>query len=235
MYLTSSNSKTIKGEKKGYKTFILYLAPEKRNEMGKNLCAKSSEMCRLGCLFSSGLGGFGNVAKARIQKTNEFISDIPKFIEILSAEITVLKFKHKNLAIRLNGTSDFLFENIKINGKNIFEIHSDVQFYDYTKYEKRVLNNKIKNYHLTFSRSENNQKETIKVLESGHNVAVIFDKLPQTYLGYKVINGDESDLRFLDEKNVVVGLKYKNTTNKGASNINKIVKESNFVVKSKDL
>jgi len=40
------------------------------------------------------------------------------------------------------------------------------------------------------------------------NVAVVFRNkiLPETYLGYKVINGDKTDLRFLDEKGVIVGL-----------------------------
>ncbi len=37
-------------------------------------------------------------------------------------------------------------------------------------------------------------------------------------MGYDVINGDESDARFLDKKNVIVGLKYKRLTYKGANN-----------------
>jgi hypothetical protein len=66
-----------------------------------------------------------------------------------------------------------------------------------------------KNYHLTFSRKENNQNKVELISSMGGNVAVVFDKLPKTYLGKKVVDGDESDLRFLDEKNVIVGLKAK--------------------------
>ena len=32
---------------------------------------------------------------------------------------------------------------------------------------------------------------------------------PETYKGYKVINGDLHDMRFTDPKNVIVGLKEK--------------------------
>ncbi len=82
---------------------------------------------------------------------------------------------------------------------------SDVQFYDYTKIVKTFDRVLPANYHLTFSRSESNQAEVLKVLANGGNVAVVFNNLPETYLGYKVISGDETDLRFLDEKNVIVG------------------------------
>ena len=35
------------------------------------------------------------------------------------------------------------------------------------------------------------------------------DFVPETYKGFKVIRGDEHDLRFTDPKNVIVGLKEK--------------------------
>ena len=60
---------------------------------------------------------------------------------------------------------------------------------------------------LTFSRSETNETDAIKILESGHNVAVVFaGNMPEAWNGYRVINGDEHDLRHLDPKGVVVGL-----------------------------
>ena len=53
---------------------------------------------------------------------------------------------------------------------------------------------------------------------AGMNVAVVFKKeLPDTYFGKKVINGDDTDLRFLDEKNVIVGLKAKGKAKKDTS------------------
>ena len=107
-----------------------------------------------------------------------------------------------------------MFENHKI-----MELFPNVQFYDYTKHFKRMLKylrgELPKNYHLTFSRNEANDKETMEVLRHGGNVAIVFRKnLPEYYQGYKVISGDDHDLRFLDDKNVIVGLKEKLTLNK---------------------
>ncbi len=107
---------------------------------------------------------------------------------------------------------------------------NDVQFYDYTKNPVRFEVELPANYHLTFSRSETNHAEAMKLLERGFNVAWVFHgNLPETYLGYKVINGDETDLRVLDPKGVIVGLKYKNNTGKGGEIANKFAIESGFV------
>ena len=122
-------------------------------------------------------------------------------------------------AFRLNGTSDLSWEKYEVpgTGKNIFECFPEVQFYDYTK----VLGRKtagIKNYHLTFSRAESNEMDARLAASSGMNVAVVFKKdLPATYFGKKVINGDDTDLRFLDEANVIVGLKAKGKAKKDTS------------------
>ena len=63
-----------------------------------------------------------------------------------------------------------------------------------------------------------NKHASARPKSNGMNVAVVFRKeLPATYLGRKVINGDETDLRFLDEKNVIVGLKAKGKAKKDTS------------------
>jgi hypothetical protein len=68
---------------------------------------------------------------------------------------------------------------------------------------------------LTFSRSETNEALAVDVLRNGGNVAVVFaGVLPSAWQGYNVVNGDESDLRFLDKKNVVVGLRAKGDAKK---------------------
>jgi len=141
----------------------------------------------------------------------------------LYTEIEKLVNKHSKLdervCIRLNGTSDLSWEKFKVkDNKSIIELFPQVQFYDYTKNYIRFSRVLPLNYHLTFSRSEVNDDKVEELLSQGHNVAVVFDKLPETFKGYKVVNGDLSDLRFKDEKNVVVGLKYKQMTGKGADN-----------------
>ncbi len=86
-----------------------------------------------------------------------------------------------------------------------------VQFYDYTKIP-RPWRRTLPNYHLTFSFSGANLTDALSALQHGINVAVVFQRqLPSTWNGYPVINGDESDLRFIDAKGVIVGLKAKGT------------------------
>ena len=98
---------------------------------------------------------------------------------------------------------------------------SNVQWYDYTKIQARMmryLEGKMpSNYHLTFSKSENNWDKCLEVLKHGGNVAAVFNKLPETFMGYDVIDGDKSDLRFLDPFNVIVGLKAKGMARKDKS------------------
>ena len=243
--LSFNNAKTVKGEKYGYKTYILYMSPHTQNSLGKNICPNASKGCADACLYKSGFGGiYTSVQNGRIAKTELFLTDRKFFLEYLKAEITKVKAKHDKigdkLCIRLNGTSDLAYETFKIEGKNIMEHFPDIQFYDYTKSSKRmakfVSGDFPKNYQLTFSRSEDNDIETDIVLGNGGNVAIVFrNGLPTTYKGFNVINGDESDLRFLDEENVVVGLKYKNVTGEGGKESNDNSKESGFVIDTETL
>ena len=231
--LTRDNYKTVKGEKFGYITYILYMSPHRDNSRGVNLCPFASRGCAAACLFGSGFGGmFEKVANSRRERSELFLSDRKLFLGKLDIEIGMLMRKHKGdrLVIRLNGTSDISYETYKVrDGKNIFELYPDIQFYDYTKNYLRFNRELPGNYHLTFSRSENNGAKADKLLELGYNVAVVFDVVPKRWRGYKVIDGDKSDLRFLDGKNVVVGLKYKKLTGKGVNNAS--VMDMGFVVK----
>ena len=116
---------------------------------------------------------------------------------------------------RLNGTSDLSFEKYEVvrdgvTYKNIFSAFPDVQFYDYTK----ILGRKVKdipNYHLTFSAADGNDADVLAAIAQGYNVATVFglkktQPMPDNYQGRPVFNGDDSDLRFLDPKGVIVGL-----------------------------
>lgn len=234
--LTRNNHKTIKGEKMGYVTYILYMSPFTDNTKGINVCPFATEGCSKSCLFNSGMGGmYEQVRNGRKNKTEWFLENRKEFLMQLVSEINAAVKRHKDKAIvtvRLNGTSDISYEKFKIkDGKNIFELFPDIQFYDYTKNHKRFTNDLPKNYHLTFSRSEVNEKEAIKLLKNGNNVAVVFNKvLPEKYLGYKVVDGDDTDLRFLNDKGVIIGLKYKNVTGKNGGELNKFAKTSGFVV-----
>lgn len=234
--LSFDNVKTIKGEKKGYKTFILYLSPFTLNSKGVNLCPMASNGCASACLFESGFGGlFEGVRNGRTEKTEFYLSDRIGFLDKLVVELTKLQNKFKDseltLAIRLNGTSDISFEKqVTSNGKTIFDTFPSIQFYDYTKNYTRFKKALPSNYHLTFSRSEINENIAMDLLSKGVNVSMEFDKLPETYKGYKVVNGDEDDLTFLHPKGVIIGLKYKKNRSKGGKEKNIEALKSGFVV-----
>lgn len=238
--LSTNNAKTIKGEKLGYMTYILYMSPFTANSKGINVCSHASKGCADSCLVGSGFGGmYENVNKGRVAKTEYFLSSRVEFMFQLKSEIEKAIKKHEGKAIvtfRLNGTSDLPYEKYKVfeGGKNIFELFPDVQFYDYTKNYLRFDKVLPSNYHLTFSRSETNHAKAMELLGRGVNVAMVFDKLPSTFEGFEVINADLDDLRFLDKKGVICGLKYKKMTGKGGAEKNKVAFESGFVLKASE-
>lgn len=218
--LSTQNFKTVKGEKFGILTGILYLAPAKLS--GFEVCPKRSEGCTASCLYSAGMGAFSNVQKARIQKTLFYFGDRPKFLELIKEDIKKLQKQAKKdgqkLAIRLNGTSDLNWMQ-----HDVFSSFPDVQFYDYTKVFNRLTKEIPSNYHLTFSKSENNDSECIRALKLGFNVAVVFDTkkgdaLPASWNGFPVYDGDDTDTRFLDPKGgYVIGLRAKGQAKKDIS------------------
>ena len=212
--LTAGNAKIIKGEKLGYLTKGIHLAPA--NLSGYEVCRWRSKGCTMACLNTAGRGIMQRTQDSRIAKTKLFFEQRFDFFTKLSKEITsTIKSASKKgmqAVFRPNLTSDIPWESeFNEDGQNIFEKHSSTQFYDYTKSFKRMkafLNGELpSNYHLTFSCSETNEKIAKLVLEMGGNVAVVFrNQLPATWNGVEVIDGDESDLRFLDKQGVVVGL-----------------------------
>ncbi len=199
-----SNTKTLKGESLGYRTYIMHLAPGMLS--GFQVCASASSGCLKACLNLSGMGKFSNVQDARIAKTKLFFEDRGAFLDKLVKEIQAAVKSSKKAGLipvfRLNGTSDIRWENIPVRGyRNLFQLFPDIQFYDYTKHSNRK--NIPDNYHLTFSRSETNEDQILTVT---YNTAVVFETLPTTYLGLPVVDGTETDLRFLDPQGVIVGL-----------------------------
>jgi hypothetical protein len=229
--LSTGNPKLMKGEKQGYLSFILHLAPSWLS--GRNTCPMASNGCAAACLNTAGRGGMfkrgettNNIQRARIRKTLQFFDYREQFMADLVKDITlaIKQAEKKNMipVFRLNGTSDLRWETVPVLGfRNIMEMFPQVQFYDYTKLPNR--RNIPANYHLTFSRSEENEH----LIPQDMNVAVVFDTLPTTYLGRPVVNGDDTDLRFLDPQGVVVGLKAKGKAKRDTSGFTVITKRNN--------
>jgi hypothetical protein len=217
-----SNIKTAKSDNSqdDYLTYSLSLAPSKAS--GFNLCPSASPGCIKDCLFTSGraITFPRTIQPARIAKSRFFMLYRQDFLNKLNFEIDRANRKVKKigakLCIRLNVFSDIVWERV---APNLFEQFSDITWYDYTKIIPRMekyLNGGLPpNYHLTFSRSENNWSTCIDFLNRGANVAVPFAitrtrALPATYLGYPVIDGDLTDLRFLDPQGgYIIGLRAK--------------------------
>lgn len=218
-----TNAKTVKGEKYGVKTAILYLMPS--NKSGAQLCPMAAlALCADPCLFVAGRGAMSNVMLSRLRKTLFFLQFREQFMRQLHNEILALRAKAKRdgfkLLVRLNGTSDIRWENIPVASglgisMNIFDVFGDVQFYDYTKIPNRK--NIPENYDLTFSYSGATQygKFVERAVQSGQRIAVVFRNRATVdamlsngdkFLGLPIVDGDDSDIRHLDPKAAVVAL-----------------------------
>ena len=216
----NADAKTIKGTGKGYLTGICYLSPASIAGLG-NLCPHSSEGCRTACLYTAGRAGiFKSINKARLARTRLLFADRKAFGEQMQKEISALvrKADRDGLTpvVRLNGTSDLTVESIF---PHLFARFPKVQFYDYTKSPRRAkawAEGKLpRNYHLTFSLSEENESDATDLLEAGVNVAMVarnwqpgikwapFGRiLPLGFYNvgpYETFDADLSDLRFLDK------------------------------------
>lgn len=209
----SSDAKTVKGEKSGVLTGVLYLAPHTLS--GYQVCPSATEGCMAACLYTAGQGVYSNVQKSRLNRTRWFFEERESFMATIVADIEriVRKATKDGMipAIRLNGTSDIAWEKIRFTKggtsyRSLMEAFPEVQFYDYTKIVGRKAALNLPNYHLTFSLAESNDFLAVKALSEGYNVAVVMrvkrraDAKPATWSGYPVVDGDVDDIRFNDPK-----------------------------------
>lgn len=239
-----SQPKAKKGQAVGYLTAVLHLAPHTLAGRG-NVCHFASPECRAACLNTAGRGGIGAgsdddirarrtnaIQRARIARTERFFDHSALFLDDLAREIARHVARAERLgmvpAIRLNGTSDIQWEKV---APGLFGEFSHVQFYDYTKYpfHRRPTSALPSNYHLTMSYSGHNADACLDALANGRNVATVFAvakgaPLPSMFGAHRVIDGDETDLRFLDPSPVIVGLRAKGRARKDT--------ESPFIVRA---
>lgn len=225
-----TNAKTIKGEKYGIKTAILYLMPAKQS--GVQLCPMAAIAgCEKACLFTAGRGAMSNVMLSRLRKTLYFNQYRDLFMNQLHNELIRERAKAKRrgykLIVRLNGTSDIRFENIAVSGyPNIMQALPDIQYYDYSKLANR--RNIPANYDITFSYSgvADYAPYVAKAVANGERIAVVFRDRAivermlangETFLGLPVIDGDNSDIRHIEPKGVIVALYAKGKARKDQS------------------
>jgi hypothetical protein len=237
LFNVDANPKTIKGQKYGFKTLVLYLAPHTLS--GFNVCPMAEiAQCVKACLNTAGNPAYAEMKrKGRLNKTKYFLEDRNNFMLHLAREIALEKSKASEyqILVRLNGTSDIRWEleSIIVDDKtgkkigknpgkydNLMSLFPEVQFYDYTKIANR--HSIPANYDLTFSYSGvlGYQKYVSRAIESGMRIAVVFrDKkaIPDTFLGLRCVDGDDSDIRHLDPRGVIVALYAKGAAKKDTS------------------
>jgi hypothetical protein len=203
-------------------------------------------------------GGFeGDVINCRRRRTlmlahvqEAFMARVASLIDLRSEKMP------GRYAARLNVTSDLVWERLKFYNplagefNTLLEVFPKVQFYDYTKNCKRytdwLLGKLPSNYYLTFSMSEINALYALHALARGGAVTVIFDALPErtggdahvrypaepipeSFCGFRVVDGDQTDLRFEDRERFgipnnqgfVVGLRLKGTKHRREYNLDK--------------
>ena len=212
-----TNAKTVKGQKKGFITAILYMLPWKFAGVG-NVCPMAYiAKCFEGCLNTAGRGAFSNVQLARKRKTELFYAERKPFMSTVVDDVRrAIRKAEKTGAtplVRLNGTSDIRWETIPVDVDgvlypNIMSAFPYVQFYDYTKIVGRTVPS---NYDLTFSYSGVPEYKPFvdRAVAEGMRIAVVFrhrDKIPTTFMGMPVVDGDDTDIRHLDPKGVIVAL-----------------------------
>ncbi len=212
--LLSTSKKSEKCGKVGVLNRVLYLTPGV-------FCPAATPGCLKGCLgHTSGLMQLPSSTIARDRRTALYLESNDLFMQMLRVEIEHLRENARRLkltpAVRLNGTSDIPWE---ILHPRVFDQFPDVQFFDYTKLHKRVrqfLSGSLgsrkwpANYHLTYSADGSDRETSREVLSAGGNVATVFHPvIPTKWWNTCVIDGDEHDARFLDQKGVIVGLRAK--------------------------
>jgi hypothetical protein len=216
------NPKAAKARDYGWLNAIHYMAPATMAEVG-NLCQRASKACEELCLgWFSGQAGMAKdgqlnsvrasrIAKARrfMRDRQSYLADMVKATELAEAQADRLGL---SLCVRPNGSTDIAWERIRVwrNGTlhpNIMTAFPRVQFTDYTKIASRFAKPLPSNYSLTYSRAEGRDEEAHRLLDAGHNVAIVFSgNRPRQWCGVATIDGDEHDLRHLDPRGVVVAL-----------------------------
>jgi hypothetical protein len=219
--LTSYSAKLDKSQTNDWLNAVMYLDPSYH----QSVCKGKSRGCYASCLVNSGRMGMTMAVNARKARTERYFNQKELFIIQLKGEIASklmqAQKQGKRLAIRLNGTSD-------LDWTDVYKTFPMIQFYEYTKridLAKKL--SRLDNVDVTFSKHENHSNKAVKkVLESGINVAVVFkNKVPESFIDIKVIDGDKHDRRFEDDKGRIIGLKLK-----GTNNVKQLAIESGFAI-----
>jgi hypothetical protein len=199
----SINPKT---EKSKEETRILHLAPSIIS--GQNVCPNAGNCAKI-CLHFAGIPYLmGGKKTCRVRKTLAYFDDQQSFLELTATAVLYNRSildAAELLAIRLNGTSDILWETIEFTVSpelslfwrikfgvyivpttypsiiHLFSHYPElrIKFYDYTKNYHNWAECKAIGYHLTFSYDGASNRKNVKMaavaMSHGINVAAAFN------------------------------------------------------------
>lgn len=218
---STDNPKAAKAAAYGYLNAIHYMAPYNLAGVG-NLCPAATEGCKALCLgWHSGQAGMAkgaelnSVRRSRIEKARRFMQDRAAYLADVVRATELVERKAQRLGlklcVRLNGSTDIAWERIRVvrGGReyaNMMEAFPHVQFTDYTKLASRLARQLPANYCLTYSRADGRDADALRLLTQGHNVAIVFHKVPRQWCGIRTIDGDAHDLRHLDPRDPELGV-----------------------------
>lgn len=208
-----ADAKTVKGEKYRVLTGIQYLSAHRLS--GLNLCAMADIAgCSEPCLKSAGRGAMNGTQMSRLRKTLFMQQYWEEYLAMLQKEVQRFAYycdaREYTPAVRLNGTSDIRWENKIWDYMVYMRYWFGVRWYDYTKEANRIIPD-TGVYDLTFSYSGVPQFRRFvdKAKAMGMRLAVVFrhqKDIPEVFEGRTVVDGDDSDLRFKEPRNVVSAL-----------------------------
>ena len=216
-----TNHKTVKGQKIGISTEIIYQMPSSCS--GYQVCGMEYIAgCKEVFLNEAGRCTKESVQFSRLRKTLYFFQYRREFIEQLKREVIVhAKWANKKgmiPAVRPNGTSDILWELYIWDFMCETSEKYRVKWYDYTKKTNRLIPDPDI-YDLTFSYSNRKEYQPFveKAAQQGMRMAGVFRNeynIPKEFMGLKCIDGDATDVRFLDPMNAFIALKAKGKARK---------------------
>lgn len=198
------------------------------------ICPRATDGCRIGCVIRGGLDQvFPDIDARRRLRNMAYESNPEAYIRQLADQLVCIVSKTERQHLwRGNAGSDIdIRQAVKLANAALSARGLPKQlWYDYTKVVE-YLHGRAGNHYLCFSRSEQNEEQSLDLLRAGEIVAVVFhqagdyaghgaykQRLPETWQGFPVHNGDASDIRIpglfdpprpQDGSGYVIGLRLK--------------------------
>lgn len=214
--LTDSSQKAEKAAQFGWYNVMFYGSPAKSSGV-LNTCPNASPICIRYCLNTSGHAGIikkgektNKILEARKRRIRYYVENRAGFMADIISDVKKAQKKADamgvKLCMRVNGVTDLLDLSLEL-----VKLFPEIQWVDYTKRLDVAEMNLPSNYYIVFSRSELNESLILPLLDAGHNISAVFQTIPETYKGYKVISGDKHDLIHLwkqpkGEKGIILAL-----------------------------